>query len=125
LAAGLSRTRTVLVLSGGNHVAIPPLVEARFKIPQDAADEAEREFLMSTQDLYEEWRQKTEQVGAERMRKQDLFETYETRFGAIPADLQAVIEATHDEPTLHAWFKLAITRSADEIAAAIHASRAS
>jgi hypothetical protein len=114
-------------------VAITPLVEARFRIPQDEADEAEREFLMSTQDLYEEWRQKTEQAGvergigqgAERMRKLDLLELYETRFGAIPADLQATIEATHDEPTLHAWFKLAITRSADEIAAAIHASRAS
>jgi hypothetical protein len=106
-------------------VAITPLIEARFKIQQDAADEAEREFLMSTQDLYEEWRQKTEQAGVERNAKQYLLETYETRFGAIPADLQSVIQATHDEPTLHAWFKLALTRSADEIVAAIHASRAS
>ncbi len=114
-------------------VAITPLVEARFRIQQDGADEAEREFLMSTQDLYEEWRQKTEQVGVERgigqgierKAKQYLLETYEIRFGAIPAALQAAIEATHDEPTLHAWFKLAITRSAEEIAAAVHASRAS
>jgi hypothetical protein len=110
-------------------VAIPPLVEARFKIPQDVADEAEREFLMSTQDLYEEWKQKTEQAGVERgiehKAKQDLLELYETRFGAIPAELRAAIQATHDEPTLHAWFKLAITRSAEEIAAAIHASQAS
>jgi len=36
-----------------------------------------------------------------------------------------VIEATHDEPTLRAWLKLAGTRGADEIAAAIHAVRAS
>jgi hypothetical protein len=36
-----------------------------------------------------------------------------------------VIQATHDEPTLDAWFKLAITRSADEIAAAIRTSQAS
>jgi hypothetical protein len=36
-----------------------------------------------------------------------------------------VIEDTHDEPTLYAWLKLAGTRGADEIAAAIHASRAS
>ena len=64
-------------------------------------------------------------AGIERKAKQDLLETYETRFGAIPAALQAAIEATHDEPTLHAWFKLAITRSAEEIAAAVHASRAS
>ena len=133
-------------------VAIPPLVEARFKIPQDAADQAEREFLMSTQDLYEEWRQKvenagiekgidlgrkeaqdrydewkqrTEQAGVERTRKQVLLEVYEARFGAVPADLRATIEATHDESTLHAWFKLAITRSPEEIAEAIRASGAS
>jgi hypothetical protein len=84
---------------------------------------------MSTQDLYEEWRQKTEQAGVERgierTRKQDLLETYETRFGAIPAELRAAIEATHDGPTLHAWLKLALTRSAEEIAAAIRASSAS
>jgi hypothetical protein len=114
-------------------VAITPLIEARFKIQQDGADEAEREFLMSTQDLYEECRQKTEQIGVERgiergierNAKQYLLETYETRFGAIPAELRAAVEATHDAPTLHAWFKLVITRSAEEIAAAIHASRVS
>ncbi len=106
-------------------VAITPLVEARFKIPQDTADDAEREFLMSTQDLYEEWRQKTEQAGVERTRKQDLLEIYGTRFGDVPADLHAAIDATHDGPTLYAWFKLAITRSAEEIAAAIRASSVS
>jgi hypothetical protein len=36
-----------------------------------------------------------------------------------------VIEATHDEPTLYAWLELAGTRGVDEIAAAIHAVRAS
>ena len=34
------------------------------------------------------------------------------------------VEDTHDEPTLRVWLKLAGTRGADEIAAAIHASRA-
>jgi hypothetical protein len=106
-------------------VAITPLIEARFRIPQDGADEAEREFLMSTQDLYEDWRKKTEQAGVERKAKQDLLEIYETRFGTVPTDLQAAIQSTHDEPTLHTWFKLAITRSAEEIAAAIRASQAS
>jgi len=110
-------------------VAVPPLVEARFEIPQDVGDEGEREFLMSTRGLYEEWRQKTEQAGVERgverTLKRNLLEVYETRFGAVPADLRAAIDATHDEPTLDAWFKLALTRSVDEIAAAIRASRPS
>jgi hypothetical protein len=106
-------------------VAITPLIEARFRIRQDAADEAEREFLMSTQDLFEEWKQKLEQASVERARQQDLLDIYETRFGAIPADLQAAIQATHDAPTLRAWLKLAVARSAEEIAAAIHGSRAS
>jgi len=88
---------------------------------------------MSTQDLYDEWKQRTEQAGidrgigqgVERTRKQDLLEVYETRFGAVPADLRATIEATRDESTLHAWFKLAILRSPEEIAATIRASGAS
>ena len=106
-------------------VAITPLIEARFKMPQDAADEAEREFLMSTQDLFEEWKQKTEQAGVERGIGQGV-ERAPARparhlrdpLRGDPADLQAAIEATHDEPTLHAWLKLAVARSAEEIAAA-------
>jgi hypothetical protein len=44
----------------------------------------------------------------------------------MPEDLRTVIEDTHDEPTtLHAWLKLAGTRGADEIAAAVRAPRAS
>jgi hypothetical protein len=54
-----------------------------------------------------------------------LVDVYEARFGAMPEAIRAVIEATHDEPTLRAWLKLAGTRGADEIAAAIHTVRAS
>ena len=54
-----------------------------------------------------------------------LVDIYEARFGAMPDELRAVIEAIHDEPTLRAWLKLAGTRGADEIAAAIHAFRTS
>jgi len=43
----------------------------------------------------------------------------------MPEELRAVIEDTHDEAVLYAWLELAGTRGADEIAAAIHASRAS
>jgi hypothetical protein len=61
----------------------------------------------------------------EQGRQRSLVDVYEARFGAIPEAIRAVIEATHDEPTLRAWLKLAGTRGADEIAAAIHAVRAS
>jgi hypothetical protein len=47
------------------------------------------------------------------------------RLSAFPEELRAVIEDTHDEPTLCAWLKLAGTRGTDEIAAAIRASRLS
>jgi flagellar biosynthesis/type III secretory pathway protein FliH len=54
-----------------------------------------------------------------------LVEVYEARFGAMPEDLRAVVEDTDDEPTLVAWLRLAGTRSADEIAAAIRSYRSS
>ena len=54
-----------------------------------------------------------------------LVEVYEARFGAMPEDLREVVEDTDDEPTLVAWLRLAGTRSADEIAAAIRSFRAS
>jgi hypothetical protein len=40
-------------------------------------------------------------------------------------DLRAVLEDTNDKSTLIAWLRLASTRGADEVAAAIRASRAS
>jgi len=43
----------------------------------------------------------------------------------MPEDLRAVVEEPDDEPTLVAWLRLAGTRSADEIAAAIRSVRAS
>ena len=43
----------------------------------------------------------------------------------MPDELHQVIEDTHDEATLYAWLQLAGTHGADEIAAAIHAARAS
>jgi hypothetical protein len=54
-----------------------------------------------------------------------LVEVYEARFGTMPEDLRAMVEDTDDEPMLVAWLRLAGTRSADEIAAAIRSLRAS
>ena len=84
---------------------------------------------MDTQDIVETWRREAVQEGVKQGLKQgvahSLIEVYEARFGAMPEDLRAVVEDTADEPTLVAWLRLAGTRSADEIAAAIRSLRAS
>jgi hypothetical protein len=104
-------------------LALPILLRLRLEIPTDPAKRTndDQEFLMNTQDIVETWRREAIQEGVAR----SLVHVYEARFGAMPEELRAVIEDTHDEPTLYAWLKLAGTRGADEIAAAIHAARAS
>jgi hypothetical protein len=96
-------------------------------IPRDpgARTSDDQEFLMDTEDIVENWRREAIREGREFGIADSLIDAYETRFGAIPPELRAVIERTHDEATLRAWHKLAITRSAAEIAAALRASRAS
>ena len=84
---------------------------------------------MDTQDIVETWRREAVQEGVEQGLKQgvaqSLIEVYQSRFGAMPGDLRAVVEGTDDEPTLVAWLRLVGTRTADEIAAAIRSFRAS
>lgn len=104
-------------------LALPILLRLRLTVPSDPAKQTtdDQEFLMDTQDIVENWRREAVQEGV----KQGLVAVYEARFGAMPADVRAVVEATHDEPTLLAWLRLAGTRGANEIAAAIRASHAS
>jgi hypothetical protein len=78
-------------------------------------------IVTAGQQLFEQGRKQGIEQGIAR----SLVDVYEARFGAMPEAIRVVIEATHDEPTLRAWLKLAGTRGADEIAAAIHAVRAS
>jgi hypothetical protein len=104
-------------------LALPILLRLRLEIPVDPAKQTndDQEFLMNTQDIVETWRREAVQEGFQ----QSLIEIYEARFGTMPEEIRAVIDDTHDEPTLRAWLKLTGTRGADEIAAAIHAFRAS
>lgn len=112
-------------------LALPILLRLRLDVPADPVKQTsdDQEFLMHTQDIVETWRreaiQEGVQEGVERGIARSLVDVYEARFGAMPHELCAVIEATHDEAILRAWLKLASTRAADEIAAAIHAFRAS
>jgi hypothetical protein len=112
-------------------LALPILLRLRLTVPSDPAKQTtdDQEFLMDTQDIVETWRREAVQEGITQGVKQgvahSLVEVYEARFGAMPEDLRAVVEDTDDEPTLVAWLRLAGTRSADEIAAAIRSFRAS
>ncbi len=80
---------------------------------------------MNTQDIVETWRPKAIQEGVKQGLARSLIRIWEARFGTMPDEIRAVIEDTHDEPTLYSWLELASIRSADELAAAIHAFRAS
>jgi hypothetical protein len=77
------------------------------------------------QQLIEQGIEQGRKQGIEQGIARSLVDVYEARFGAMPDAIRAVIEATHDEPTLRAWLKLTGTRGADEIAATLHAVRAS
>lgn len=108
-----------------DQIAIPALPAARVEIPQDSNDESEREFLMSTQDLYEELVRRTRKQGREQGREQEakraLNLLYEARFGAMPRAIADAIEAAHATTTLERWLILIGTRSQVEIDAAIQA----
>jgi uncharacterized protein (DUF2236 family) len=105
-------------------VAMPHLLALRIEIPQDSTDAEEREYLMSSMELYEQWerqvRGEEREQRAKSMRKA-LAKLYRARFGAMPHALEAAIEAMHDAETLDRWLELFDVKSADEIAAALTA----
>jgi hypothetical protein len=80
---------------------------------------------MDTQDIVERWEKEAELRGVERTLKRNVIDVYELRFGPMPAALRAAVEAAHDERLLDGWLKLAVTRSAEEIAETIRLASAS
>jgi hypothetical protein len=124
-------------------LALPVLLRLRLTVPSDPVKQTtdDQEFLMDTQDIVDTWRREAIQEGVQQGLEQGvkqgreqgvkegvvraLVALYEARFGAMPQDLRSVVEDTRDEPTLVAWLRLAGTRGADEIAAAIRSFRAS
>jgi predicted transposase/invertase (TIGR01784 family) len=102
------------ILAVNEHVA-PEALQALLE--REIGPEAKDTIVTAGQKLIEQ--------GIERGVARSMIDVYEARFGAMPQEVRAVIEGTHDEPTLRAWLKLAVTRGPDEIAAAIRASRPS
>jgi predicted transposase/invertase (TIGR01784 family) len=94
-------------------------------LERESDPETKDTIVTAGQQLIERGIEQGIERGIERGISRSLVDVYEARFGAMPEELRAVIENTHDEPTLRAWLKLASTRGTDEIAAAIHAVRTS
>jgi flagellar biosynthesis/type III secretory pathway protein FliH len=92
----------------------------------------EEEFMTDTQDIFEAWKRETsEEARAEGLEKgrveglaSGLVVIYEIRFGAMPAELRAIVETTNEAATLIGWLQLVETRSADVFAASVLKSRA-
>lgn len=80
---------------------------------------------MDTQDIVEKWRNEARQEGAEAELVGMMVEFYEDRFGDMPAEVRAAVEATHDKRTLRTWIKLATSGTAEDVVTAIRASRTS
>jgi flagellar biosynthesis/type III secretory pathway protein FliH len=116
-------------------LALPILLRLRLTVPSDPEKQTtdDQEFLMDTQDIVETWRREAVQEGVQQGLEQGvkqgvahaLVEVYEARFGAMPEDLRGAVDDTDDESTLVGWLRLAGTRNADEVAAAIRSFRAS
>jgi hypothetical protein len=118
------------------HVAMPLLLATRFNLLQDGSEEA-LEYMMSTQSLYEQWYQQvTEQAlekgreqgikkgikkGREQGLRQALLTVHRARFGAVPAEIAATVEATQDAARLERWLELAASCTPADFAAALRA----
>ena len=104
------------------------LVALRVRIPETTTNERERRFLMATDDLYEQWKQRIRQEGrqegrregSQQVRQQALFSAYQARFGSVPPELGAAMERVAAEPEAFAhWIAVVTTRPEQDIAAAL------
>ena len=100
------------------------LVALRVRIPETTTNERERRFLMATDELYEQWKQRIRQEGrreaGQEVRQQALFSAYQARFGSIPPELQAAMERVAAEPEVFShWIAVVTTRPEQDIAAAL------
>ena len=108
-------------------VAMPLLLATRLQLPQDGSEEA-REFMMSTQSLYEQWAHQLTEKGIEKGREQTLrhalLTVYRARFGAVPAEMAATLDATHEVARLERWLEMVGACSAEDFASALRACAA-
>jgi hypothetical protein len=102
-------------------LALPILVRLRLETPTDPAKQtkSDREFLMTTVDV-DKYLKQLHNAGRDEGFAQAVLEAYQTRFGRPPAALVAVIERTREHADLRRWLEIVVTRSAEEVTAALH-----
>ena len=119
-------------------IAGPVLLRYRIEIAKEEAARTneDEEFMTDTQKIFEEWKRETRAEGraealaegraegAAQALAQGLVMIYEIRFGTMPPELKAAVEATKEAATLFDWFRLIETNSAETFAATVVASRA-
>jgi hypothetical protein len=107
---------------------LPLLLAYRVQVDQDpdTTSEDDMSYADALQSIYDDWerlvRQQSEEKGIEKGMRELLAGTYEARFGAMPPELRAALDATTDVATLRRWGGLFATASASEIAAAVLAA---
>jgi hypothetical protein len=111
-------------------IAMPVLLRYRLEVPADPGQRTshDEEFLMSTHPIVEAWEREKEAKGEARGRLQGIAEglilTYENRFGVMPTDLREIVQETRDDAALRAWFKVALSGTAEDFAAAVRRDQA-
>jgi hypothetical protein len=77
---------------------------------------------MTTAELYEYWKDHYTHEGVEQGLRRALHMAYETRFGPMPDDVTAAVEATHDDATLSRWLQVILTGAPEDVAGAVRGS---
>ncbi|HSN87437.1 MAG TPA: hypothetical protein VL025_11800 [Thermoanaerobaculia bacterium] len=103
------------------NISLPVLLDLRFITPNNGSDE-EREFLMSTHRLYDQWLQHHRSEGALLTLRRLIRAFYESRRGPMPPALVALLEATDDLERLETWALKIPTSSPADIDAMLAAS---
>jgi hypothetical protein len=103
-------------------VALPLLIALRLEIPQDPTDESDREFLMTTAELYDYWKERYRSEGVKEGHdlgvtdgvRSSLHMAYTTRFGPMPEDVAAIVATIRDAATLSRWLGLILASTPEE-----------
>jgi hypothetical protein len=74
---------------------------------------------MITKELYERWKLRIMNEEVKLRLRRALVATYESRFGAMPPEVAAAIDATHHAATLRRWLGLITASSREEIDTAL------
>jgi hypothetical protein len=139
----LPRTRQTLLLRlmGGMGPVFRTAVEDLENLPQqawekDAAKEMlvarhkelghdpsglgqeEQEFLMSTQELVQEWKEQIRNEARQELcesLRNGLLETYRARFGTMPLGIERTVQVVQDPDKLTKWVLVFSTKSPEEI----------